>query len=145
MPVEVVLAKDFDIYVGSTAGAGGTIINGLDTIEFQTEKKEADTRTKTDAGNDRHKVVNRIRTLRLVGKYLADDAGARDPGQDAVDTLADTVGDASVDEFTLMYPGGGGKYFNCSANIDKIGGEKDDPSAWEVTLKVDGPTTDIAP
>lgn len=144
MPTEVVLAKDFDIYVGSTAGVGGTLINGLDTIEFQTEKKETDIRTKTDNGNDRHSVVNRIRSLKLNGKWLADGSGVRDSGQAAVEVLGDEVGDAAKDEFRLMYPGGGGKYFNASANIDKIGGEKDDPGAWEVSLKVDGPTTDIA-
>ncbi len=66
------------------------------------------------------------------------DAGDRDPGQEAVETLADGIGTASIGRFRMTGPSGANKEFSASAEIEGPGGGNNDSASWQARLSVSG-------
>lgn len=138
-PVKV-LARGWNVFIDTGSGASiWTEIKGLTNLIFDGEKTNADTTTFESGGDEEHQVASRSKTLGLEGQYLEDqNDGGRDPGQEAVEKLADQVGANSIGNFKLVSPAGTVRYFSASANVSGIGGSKNDPTGWKADLDVSG-------
>jgi len=119
---------------------GGYIpVNGLSTFTFDGTKNDADTTSFEDSGWQTHLVASRSRSIGFEAFYLEDpDDGGRDPGQEAIEALADQIGQDSLTAFRLTSPAGTIREFNASANVSGVGGGKDDPTGFSGTLNVSG-------
>lgn len=136
---EKVLARDWKLEI-LTAPDTYTEIKNLKSFKFGGKKKDADTTDFDSDGKEEHLVSSRSRTLTVEANYMEDVGdGSRDVGQQAVETLADAVGSASVTGFRLTSPGGTVRTFNASAEVSDIGGKNDDPTTFNFELLVSGP------
>ena len=144
MAVKKVLARNWEVRVGSTDGSGGTEIKGINSIGFTFDKEDAETTDFDSEGWAEHIPAERGRSLTLEGFFLEDPAnGTRDSGQDEVEDLADEVGHDGIEEFTLKSPGGTEKYFDASVNIQDIGGANNEPTSWGAELTVTGQVSEV--
>ena len=147
MPQVKVLARDWTakIKTGEDATTGTaifTLIRGLSTLTFSGDKEDADTTGFDDGGRGSHLVASRGNSVSLEGFYLVDrETGARDPGQQAVEDLADKVGYDSLDVFQITDPAGNMKEFQASAGLGDQGGGVNDPTSWSAELTVSGAIT----
>jgi len=105
----------------------------------------ADTTTADDEGWESHMAILRGAEITLSGLYAEDaDDATRDPGQEAIEALAEEVGLESTKPYRITSPAGVVKTFSVSAMAGPTGGGDKDPTKWEATLKVDGkPTTTV--
>lgn len=134
--------KQWEINTGTSQSPTWTRIKGLNSWSPSPSKNDADTTGFDDDGWTAHMVASRGGEFTLSGHYLEDpDTGDRDPGQEAVETLANAVGYDSLKEFRFTSPGGIQISFSASASVTSGGGGNDDPSAWEATLTVSGKLT----
>lgn len=146
MPVTKVLARSTkaEINTGTDASPIWTEIKGLNTIGPEPKMSEADTTAFDSNGRDEHLVASRGMSLTLEGFRYEDEAtGARDPGQQAVETLGDAVGTASLGQFRLTSPGGRTWTFKASADVTPMGGGNNDASSWSAKLTVSGAITKV--
>jgi len=141
MTVKKVLARGwtFEINTGTIAVPVWVEIKGVTSFKPKPGKKDADAGDFDSAGIDEHVVASRSYELTLSGKYLEDpDNGDRDPGQEALEALADAVGDDSLKQHRVTTPGGTVKVALFSADVVPGGGERDDLADWETTLTRSG-------
>lgn len=144
MAVTKFLARDLqiDINTGSVAVPVWTPVGGLNTLTHSPSSEKADTTDFDSNGRAEHLVVQRGDEWALAGFSLEDVAdGARDPGQTAVEALAQLVGAASLDQFRLTSPGGNTSTFMASAEVTLAGGGHNDAAAWAATITVSGLVT----
>jgi len=115
-------------------------VNGLTSLIFDGAKNDADTTSYEDLGWQTHLVASRSRNVGFEAFYLEDPAdGGRDPGQEAVEQLADEIGQDSIAAFRLTSPAGVIRDFNASANVSGVGGATDDPTGFSGIVNVSGP------
>jgi hypothetical protein len=143
MAIVKVLARDWTLFLNSTGTYAVpvwlNITCGLNTFKFANDKKDADTTDFCSDGFTDHIVASRSLEISAEGYYMEDEVnGDRDPGQEAVETLALAMGNASKGDFKLVSPGGNGKRFYASVGVSDIGGGNEDPSSWGFTLTVAG-------
>lgn len=83
--------------------------------------------------------------MTLDGLRLEDTAdGSRDPGQEAVEDLADLVGPAGLAQFRWYQETSlKGKSFMGSVNVTGPGGGNDDAASWSAEITVSGAVTPI--
>jgi hypothetical protein len=139
MAADKVLARGWRFDIGATP----TQIKGLTSFKVSDTNKTADTTTFEDAGRDTHIVVSRGQTITLEGYFLEDASKVRDPGQQAVETLAKAVGTASLDTLKITSPGGKTWTAQVSAKLGDRGGANDDPTSWGVEFTVSGSITEV--
>lgn len=134
------------INTGTVAVPVWTPIGGLDTWGHKPTKSDADSTTFDDDGRKSHFVASRGDEFSLTGKYKEDhEGGARDAGQEAIETLGNAIGIDSLKQFKVTSPGGTEKKFMASAVVTIGGGGNEDSSKWEATLTVDGTITTTPP
>lgn len=146
MTVTKILARDhgksWSINTGTDATPVWTEIKSLNSWAHSPSTNQTDTTDFDDNGRLSHLVASRGDEFTLTGSYLEDiDTGARDPGQEAVEALAQSVGNDSTKQFQLASPGGNTLTFYASAECTVGGGGNDDKSAWEAKLTVSGSIT----
>lgn len=145
MTVTEILARDhgqWDINTGTDATPTWVPIGGVNSWSHSPTGNDADTTTFDDQGRLSHLKASRGDEFTLSGLYQEDpDTGARDPGQEAVETLGAAVGYDSLKQFRLTSPGGIAKTFHASATVTIGGGGNDDPSKWEAKITVSGTIT----
>jgi len=133
MAVGKVLARDWGKKIGSTE------IKGIHAFSIASQKQDADVTDFESNGRNEHVVASRGTTITLEGYFMEDvSTGARDPGQEAVETLAGLVGPTSIAAFTLTTPGGTTWVFNASADVEGPGGDTNAAASWKCTLMVSG-------
>lgn len=141
---EPVLAREFvfAINTGTVATPVWTTIKGLKEWGAGTDTSKADTTDFESLGIDEHLVSRRAHSLTLTGQRETGD-----PGQDAVQGVALSIGAAAMKQFRVTAPGAGPnniKTFTASVSAPWLGsggGGMDDPSGWEVELGISGPVT----
>lgn len=134
------LARDFvfELNTGTVAVPVWTPIGGLVTWSPTTEKEDVDDTTFDNDGIKAHKVVSRGAGLTLEGFYIVDNVtGARDPGQDALITLAGAIGYDSTKQLRITEPAGK-TVMSVSADVNHGGGDKNANSAFTATLTRSG-------
>lgn len=142
MSVTKVLARDTLIEILTTAPSTYTQIKGINQIGLSPTTNRADTTDFDDDGNLAHMVASRGLQITLDGFRMEDESGGdRDPGQAAVETLAEAKGTASLGSFRVTSPGGEVWTFKASAEVTPLGGGNDDPNAWSATLETSGAIT----
>lgn len=114
-------------------------IGGINSFTIEHDQVEADTTDFNSDGNEEHEIMQRGKSLSLEGFFLEDEsAGTRDAGQEAVETLAEATGSASLGTFRFTSPGGTAKSGQFSASLGGTGGGHNDKTSWSVTLKRSG-------
>lgn len=135
-----VLARD--ILVEIEIATVFTQIKGLNSLSVSPTTNRADTTDFDDDGDLAHMVVSRGTQITLDGFRMEDESGGdRDPGQAAVETLAEAKGTSSLGSFRLTSPGGEVWTFQASAEVTPLGGGNDDPSSWQAVIEVSGGVT----
>jgi hypothetical protein len=140
MGITKVLAREWvvSINTGTYVAPVWKEIKGLNTLTFSSGKNDADTTDFNSEGYEEHIVASRNAELSIEGLYMEDPSdGTRDPGQEAVEALAELMGNDSLGDFKLISPGGAGKRFYASAEIGDVGGGNDDATSWSATNKED--------
>jgi len=138
MPVQKVLARDWKVEVKDDSSTWQEV-GGVVTLGFGGSKTAADTTDFDSDGWEEHLVSRRGRSLTLEGHYLEDpDTGDRDPGQEAIDDLANAMGAEAVGDFKLTSPGGKVMTFSGSVEPADVGGGDADVTSWGATITVDG-------
>src|SRR5690606_10420287 len=104
MAVTKVLARGwkFEINTGTPEIPAWTPIKGINSFSIATTKNDADVTDFDSDGWLKHIPASRGRSITLEGFYLEDpDTGDRDPGQEAVEELADKVGFPALAQFRM--------------------------------------------
>lgn len=144
MATTKVNARDwtFELNTGTEAIPAWTEIGGITSMTIGRESEDVDTTDFASNGVAEHEKMERGRTIELEGFFLEDTGtGTRDAGQAAVETLADAVGSASLDQLRITSPGGKTYTQKVSAELGEIGGGKNDKSSWGVSFTRSGATT----
>ncbi|MHB9054253.1 MAG: phage tail tube protein [Thermoleophilia bacterium] len=142
MAPEPVLLRDFtsEINTGTVAVPNWVEILGIqDGPVHKPSTKKKDVATSKSGGRNDNRVVGRGDTFTLKGQRYEDPVtGARNPGQEAVETLAATIGYNSVKQFRITSPGGVAMVFEASAEVKLFAGTKEDFAEWEAEIEVAG-------
>jgi len=137
------LARDLAISVRTAVGPDVfTPILGLDTLTHSPATEKADTTGFDEDGRATHIVAQRSESWELAGKALLDVAAVgegKDPGQKAVEVLADAVGAAAEGRFQLVDPAGNKREFSATVEHTRPGGGHNDGATWGATLEMTGP------
>lgn len=144
MAVTKFLARDLDIEIntGTIGSPVWTPIGGLNSLTHSPSSTDAETTDFDSGGHSEHMKAERGESWTLAGFSLEDVAdGARDPGQAAVETLANALGLASLGQFKITSPGGNTATFMASAEVTRAGGGNNDPAAWQAVVRVSGEVT----
>lgn len=139
-PIEV-LADDFVISIntGTEVSPTWTPIQGLKSHRLGSETKEVDAANRSTRGWGQTRSVRRGQTLTMGGNFFEDpDDGARDPGQAAVETLAEQIMPDDLGWFCLETPFGATTYFQATAKMGDVGGDLDSLCEWNATLSMYG-------
>ena len=126
------LAREIEVYVGSTDGTGGTKITSLTSVGLSSSKNDADTTDFASEGQMSHIAASRSREVSLEGMWDPDDLGLA-----ALIGLADDVGADGIDEFRFDF-GTDNWYFDGSVVLEGPTGGNDDPATWSATITVTG-------
>ena|SRR5690606_16335037 len=146
MAVTKILARGwtFSINTGDDVTPVWTPVKGITSFTPTQQKNDADTTDFDDQGAMAHIVASRGLQFACEGFHLEDPAtGERDPGQEAVEALADAIDADSLGSFQLESPGGNIWQFLASAQVNAPGGGVDDAAQWNVTLTSSGTITKI--
>jgi hypothetical protein len=136
-----VLAREWKMEVEDELAAF-VEVGGINTFAFGGSKTDADTTGFDSEGWAEHLVAERSRTLTMEGFYIEDkDTGARDPGQEIVDGLAEKIGEEAIGNFKLTSPGGTVLTFSGSVEPADIGGGHNDATSWGATITINGKVT----
>lgn len=142
---EKVLIRDFYLYIntGTDAVPVWTQVCGLHPdLEWSDSPTKADTTDQDANGVKTHVVASHDYSASVKGKRLEDpNDGSRDVGQEAVETVANVIGSASVVGFKIATPGAATIVFKASAAVKPFGGGMDDACTWEAQLSVSGQPT----
>lgn len=140
MAVTKFLARDLTIEIASSGSGGSYLpIKGLNSLTHSPTSTDADTTDFESDGVSEHMKAERGESWTLAGFSLEDVLnGDRDPGQLAVEALAQQVGLASLGNFRLTSPGGNVATFAASAEVTKGGGGNNDPASWQAVIRVSG-------
>lgn len=141
MAVTKFLARDLDIaiLVGGSGGGTPTPIKGLNSLTHSPSSTDADTTDFDSDGVSEHMKAERGEQWTLSGFKLEDVlTGEGDPGQLAVEALAQAVGLDSLGTFEITSPGGNKATFQASAEITRPGGGNNDPATWQAVIRVSG-------
>lgn len=143
MAVTKVNARDFTFELSDgDPTPTWTPIGGITTMTLSRNQEEADNTTFDSNGIPEHYVMSRGRSFSVEGKYLEDPAdGTRDPGQAAVEALADLTGPNSLRELRITTPGGTTLTQSVSARLGDVGGGTNDTASWGVEFVRSGDTT----
>jgi hypothetical protein len=143
MAVTKFLARDLTIEIASAGSGGGYVeIHGLNTLTHSPSSSDAETTDFDSDGRAEHMKAERGDTWTLAGFTLEDVlTGDRDPGQAAVEALAQEVGLDSLGAFRITSPGGNTLDFQASAEVTLAGGGNNDAAAWQCVIRVSGPIT----
>ena len=118
-------------------------IKGINSFDVSPESNDVDTTDFDSNGWNENMVASRGLGLTLEGMHLEDvNTGSRDPGQAAVETLANAIGPSSVGYFRMTSPGGNVKTFYATAKTSGPGGGNDDAAKWSVELTITGQPVD---
>jgi len=137
-----VLSRDFEIKVntGTVEVPIWTKINGLDEdgITIKPTSRETDFADANDEGFAKPVIIGRGYSVSLKGARLeASDDGTRDPGQAAVEAVADATGYAARLQFKITSPAAATPeeltFLASVAEVGTIGGGE--KSAWTAELK----------
>lgn len=129
----VLLARGWEVKLNNV------VVNGLKTIKLSPGAKEADITTQSSGDYDEHLIARRTMEITLEGYRLEASDGSRDPGQAAVEALAEQIDYASLGQWTLTSPGGEERKFKGSVTMSDLGGEIDEGQAWGCKIKQSGP------
>lgn len=144
MAITKFLARDLniDINTGTIGAPVWTAIKGLNTLTHSPSSQDAETTDFDSNGRAEHMKAERGDSWTLAGFALEDVAtGDRDPGQAAVETLAQAVGLTSLGQFRLTSPGGNTATFMASAEVTQGGGGNNDAAQWQAVVMVSGAVT----
>jgi len=140
MAAVALLVRDWTFEIN--IGGWDVEIKGLSTMRVSSGDTKASTTVKEDAGMETHLVGTRTKTISLSGKWLEDSAtGARDAGQEAVETLAAGVGADSIGTLTITTPGGTATSMSVSATMGDTLGDEAQAADWAVTFERSGAET----
>jgi hypothetical protein len=139
------LAEDLNpqINTGTEAVPIWTDILGLKEIGHSPSTTRADATDFNSSGREEHVVVRRGDAFTLSAHALEDveagvNQGDQDPGQTAVEALAQATGLASIGQFKFTTAGGRTATFKASAQHTGPQGGMNDLATWEVELTVTG-------
>jgi len=135
----VVLARGWELEIYD-AGSWKTV-KGLNELSLSPGAREADITTKESGDYDEHLIARRTMEITLKGFKLEAPTGEEDPGQAAVEALAERTGTNSLGQFRLTSPGGKVREFLASARMTDLAGPIDEGQAWGCVLKQSGPVT----
>lgn len=139
MAITKLLARQTIFEILTSAPSTFTPIGGINSISVSPTTNRADTTDFDDEGRLAHIVASRGMSFTLDGFREEDESGGdRDPGQAAVEALADEFGADSLGTFRITSPGGEVWTFQASAEVTPFGGGNDDPSAWQATIEISG-------
>lgn len=143
MAVTKINARDWTFEISDGAATPVfTEIGGINTMTIGREATDTDTTTFDSAGQAEHEVMERGRTLEVEGFFLEDTSdGTRDPGQEAVETLADAVGAESLQDIRITSPGGSTWTHKMSCELGDQGGGNNDKTSWSASFTRSGATT----
>ena len=144
MAITKFLARDLTIEIntGSVGFPVWTAIKGLNTLTHAPSSTDAETTDFDSNGAAEHMKAERGETWTLAGFSLEDvTTGNRDPGQQAVESLALAVGLTSLGQFRITSPGGNTATFMASAEVTRAGGGNNDPATWQAVVRVSGAVT----
>jgi hypothetical protein len=144
MALVKLLAQEYDLSIRTVVGTSPTPdtyvpIKGLTGISISPSKSDVDT---TDFDSDAwmaHLVARRGASWSITGHRLEDKTtGARDPGQEAVEGYAWSVGSDAVATFQYASPGGKLYTFDATVNVTPFGGGNDAISTWSFEATMTG-------
>lgn len=145
MAVVKLLAKNFPLQInqGTEAVPDWLPIKGINSLTLSPAKNTQDTRDYDSGDWQEHMVVSRGATLSLDGQRFHDpDTGARDPGQEEVETYAWETGADAEAQFRVVSASADGTVlalFTATVEVTPFGGGSDDLATWDVELEVTGP------
>jgi hypothetical protein len=138
------LARDLTIeYNTGTVGTPvWTPIGGLNTLTHAPSSTDADTTDFDSDGRAEHMKAERGDQWTLAGFHEEDVAdGSRDPGQEAIETLANGMGLNSLGQFRITSPGGNTETFMASAEVTRGSGGNNDAATWQASVTISGAVT----
>lgn len=143
MAVTKVLARGWTFEIQTDEATPTYVpIGGINNFSVSPTKNDADVTDFDSEGREEHLPASRGLSITVEGFYLEDpDTGERDPGQQAVEELADKIGVQGIAGFRMTSPGGNTKEFKASANVTSPGGGNNDPASWSAELTVSGKIT----
>ncbi len=140
MAITKFLARDLTVAI--KVGVSYVPINGINTLTHAPSETEADTTDFASAGRAEHMTAERSEQWTLAGFTLEDvSIGTKDPGQEAVEALAQEIGTTSLGTFRITSPGGNTIEFQASASVTHYDGGNNDAAKWQAVLKVSGKPT----
>lgn len=141
MAITKFLARDLTIEIntGTVGSPVWTGIGGLNSLTHSPSSSDAETTDFDSNGRAEHMKAERGDSWALAGFHLEDvSLGTRDPGQAAVEALAQAVGLTSLSQFKITSPGANTITFSASAEVTLAGGGNNDAAAWAAALTVSG-------
>lgn len=137
-------ACTFQIAVGATPS--WTDIGGINSFTKSRDSKDVDTTDFASQGEYEGQIMQRGKTLKLEGFRLIDpDTGTLDPGQAAVEALADQVSKASLGQIRFCAPGDTEyEVWTAYAEMGDEGGDQNEEVSWSVTFTRSGASTTMA-
>jgi hypothetical protein len=141
MAITKFLARDLTFEIGEqgTGGDAWLEVKGLQSLSHSPSSTDADTTDFESDGHAEHLKAERGDTWTITGFTLEDVmTGERDPGQAAVEALAQLGGPAGIGLFRITSPGGNQIEFDASAEVTLAGGGTNDAAAWNATVKTSG-------
>lgn len=123
------------INTGTVAVPTWVEIKGITELTHSPEAQRADKSTFDLAGYNASVVVGRGDSFTGAALVYEDEAnGARDPGQQAVETSGLEIGQAAQEQYRITRAGGGTITFLADAVVTILGGGVNDLSRWNVAL-----------
>jgi hypothetical protein len=147
MATTEILARGFEFHLntGTIGSPVWTQITNANTWSHSPEANDADTTSFDDEGRMSHFKASRGDEFTVSCLAQEDpDNGDKDAGQAACEAWAREIGPASVKQFRITSPASNTLTFLATATVTVGGGGNDDPSTWELSLKVTGAITDSA-
>lgn len=141
MSLEQVMMRDCtaEINSGTEAIPNWVDIGGLGPIELDIKKEEKETTVNVDGKWKNQRVTSLQFIWKLKGKRLEDPGtGARDAGQEAVETLNLDAGYGATKQFRFTSPGGDTITQQATAACNPWAGKEDDFMDWEAEIKSAG-------
>ena len=147
MPKVKVLARNWLIEInnGTDVVPEWVRIGGITSFTLSNDKEDTDTTDFDSGGYGDHIVAGRSFEISFEGFFLEDPTDAtRDPGQQAVENLADKIGYESLGQFRMTSPSGLAKVYRGSVGVGDVGGGVTDATSWGATVTVAGRPTELA-
>lgn len=144
MAVTEIVMQDVDAEVntGTVGVPVWTAIGGITSITHSPATTKAQTHNFDTPGRNRHRVVRRGDSFTIQAQRQEDEStGARDAGQEAVETAGQAYGSAAEKQYRLTSPGGNTWTFMATAEVTELGGGTDDVANWQAALEVSGTVT----